>query len=183
MENLNKAVTCLHKGGVIAYPTEAVYGLGCDPFNVDAVAHLLQIKNRSIKKGFILLASEWEQLEPLVQPIDPHALARVFSTWPGPVTWIFPAAPTVPAWIRGEHTGIAVRVTDHPIAKALCHQFDGPLISTSANREGYPPFRDARTVAIAFDQDVDYILPGNVGQFLRPTQIRDAVTGEVLRAG
>ena len=183
MENLNKAVACLREGGVIAYPTEAVYGLGCDPFNVDAVARLLQIKNRSIKKGFILLASEWKQLQPLVHAIDPHALARVFSTWPGPVTWVFPAASDVPAWIRGEHTSIAVRVTDHPIAKAICQQFDGPIISTSANREGHPPFRDARMIEMAFAKALDCVVSGSVGDSLRPTQIRDAITGEVLRAG
>ena len=92
-QDLLDAVKCLRQGGVIAYPTEAVYGLGCDPDSIDAVARILQIKNRSIKKGFIIIASDWNQLESFVEPIDPQALARVFATWPGAVTWAFPQCP------------------------------------------------------------------------------------------
>ena len=182
-KELNDAISCLQKGGVIAYPTEAVYGLGCDPFNIDAVARILQIKRRGIKKGFILLASEWEQLEPFVESIDPPALARVFSTWPGPVTWVFPATPDTPLWIRGGHTSIAARITDHPIAKSLCDLFDGPIISTSANRTGYPPVRNEKTLRLTLGNEVDVIVPGEVGTLHQPTEIRDAITGEVLRPG
>ena len=130
------AVKCLKQGKVIAYPTEAVYGLGCDPDNVDAVSRILQIKHRALDKGFILIASSWEQIQPLVMYLTPDLLTRVFATWPGPITWLFPASKQVPAWIRGNHDSVAVRVTAHPIARALCEQFGGPLISTSCNIAG-----------------------------------------------
>jgi L-threonylcarbamoyladenylate synthase len=178
---LTAAINCLHAGGVIAYPTEAVYGLGCDPFNADAVTRLLQIKHRSIKKGFILIASDWKQIQFLVEPIDPQKLVRVFASWPGPITWVFPATTEVPYWVRGEHTSIAVRVTAHPLAKALCEQYGKPLISTSANLDGYPPVRDARTLQMTFGDKLDLILPGQLGNSRRPTEIRDAITGEIIR--
>ena len=178
---LDPAITALRQGGVIAYPTEAVYGLGCDPYNVDAITRILLLKQRSIKKGFIVIASEWDQLASWVEPIAPPALARVFASWPGPVTWVFPATPEVPLWVRGQHTTVAVRVTDHPIAKALCHQFGKPIISTSANIEGHPPIRDAALVKMAFGNKVDVIVSGQVGNSHQPTQIRDAITGKIVR--
>lgn len=179
---LHDAVRCLKTGKVIAYPTEAVFGLGCDPNNVDAVSRILQIKHRAMDKGFILIASSWEQLEPLVTCIRPDSLARVFETWPGPVTWLFPASDEVPFWIRGNHASVAVRVTAHPIAKALCEGFGGPIISTSCNKSGDPPARDVRTIQLTLSDTVDYVLEGELGGRMRPTEIRDALTGEVIRS-
>lgn len=178
-----KAVDCLKKGGVIAYPTEAVYGLGCDPSNVNAVSHLLQIKHRTMEKGFILVASSWAQVESYIEPIQPPLLARVLETWPGPYTWIFPAKTFVPKWIRGKHQTIAVRVSNHPIVQILCKTFGEPIISTSANVEGQPPARDYRTVKMSLGNKLDYIVKGDVGKLLRPTEIRNAITGEILRSG
>jgi len=182
-KNLDYAVTCLRKGGIVAYPTEAVYGLGCDPFNVEAITRLLQIKHRSISKGFILIASAWEQLEHFVEPIDPQALVHVFSTWPGPFTWAFPASNEVPSWIRGDHTTVAVRVTSHPDASLLCERFGGAIVSTSANVEGHPPMRDEKMLQMVLGNEVNAILAGKVGGAIRPTEIRDAITGEIIRAG
>lgn len=175
------AVDALQRGDVIAYPTEAVYGLGCDPLNASAIAKVLQLKHRSLDKGFILIADNWEQLEPWVEPIEPRALAHVFETWPGPVTWVFPARPDVPEWVRGKNKGIAVRVSDHPMVKALCQQFGKPIISTSANIHGQPPIRDARTIKMTFGDELGFIVEGNVGNQTRPTTIKNAVTGEVIR--
>jgi len=181
---IDEAVTALKRGDVIAYPTEAVYGLGCDPFNHDAVTKLLQLKNRPIAKGFILIASDWEQVAPYVELIPPEMLARVLATWPGPHTWIFPVKPDVPTWLTGEHRSIAVRVTDHPIANDICRHFGGPITSTSANYSSMPPARDARTVGMAFPPNsLGYIVPGKVGSLTRPTEIRDAISGEILRKG
>ncbi len=182
-QDITEAVQCLRRGEIIAYPTEAVYGLGCDPFNLEAVFKLLQIKQRSIDKGFILVASEWEQLEPYVELIAPTQLARVLATWPGPVTWIFPAKPEIPHWIRGQHSTIAVRVSNHPVIQALCDQYDQPIVSTSANIEGAPPMRDFRSLHIAFGQSVSKIIAGKVGGRNKPTEIRDAISGEIVRAG
>lgn len=182
-KGLDEAVTCLRNGGVIAYPTEAVYGFGCDPFNIDAIMRILQLKQRSISKGFIVIASDWQQLKHFVEPIEPRALAHVFASWPGPITWLFPASSEVPEWIHGKHTTIAVRVTNHPIAKKLCERFGDAIVSTSANVEGHPPMRDEKMLRMTFGDKIDKILSGKVGDTLRPTEIRDAVTGEILRPG
>lgn len=180
---INQAVAYLKQGGVIAYPTESVYGLGCNPFNLDAICRILQIKHRSIDKGFILVASNWEQIEPYVEPIEPPLLAQVLSTWPGPITWVFPAKLDVPHWIRGKHTTLAVRISDHPIVQAICQFFGGPIISTSANIEGQPPARDYRTTQYNFGDQVDFIVNGKVGGLSQPTEIREALTGEIIRQG
>lgn len=183
LDSLHNTVEKLQAGGVVAYPTEAVYGLGCDPFSIDAVSRLLELKNREMKQGFILIAASWQQVQTLVEPISPQALSHVFETWPGPTTWTFPATKEVPTWIRGTHNSVAIRVTNHPAARLLCEHYGGPLISTSANVHGFPPARDARTLKMIFPNKLDAILTGEVGGRQRPTEIRNAVTGEVLRAG
>src|SRR3990167_7927244 len=144
-------------------------------------AQILQLKQRAITKGFILIASSWEQVGSLVQPIGPKSLSRVFASWPGPVTWVFPSQPHVPHWIHGKHSSIAIRITDHPIAAKLCTLFAGPIISTSANIEGFPPIRDRRTLELTFNNKIDFIVPGALGSNINPTQIRDAISGEILR--
>lgn len=181
-DQIDTAVQYIKQGKVIAYPTEAVFGLGCDPDNIDAVSRILQIKHRAIDKGFILIASSWEQIQPLVMYLTPDLLTRVFATWPGPITWLFPASKKVPSWIRGGHDSVAVRVTAHPIAKALCEQFGGPIISTSCNKSGDPPSRDIRSIQLMLSDTVDYVIDGPLGGHMRPTEIRDALTGEVIRA-
>lgn len=178
---IKHAVDALRTGQLIAYPTEAVFGFGCDPFNVDAVSRLLHLKHRSIEQGFILVAANWHQVEPLVNAIGPDLLTRVFDTWPGPTTWVFPASPVVPHWIRGNHKTIAIRVSAEPIIQALCEGFDAPIISTSANVSGDPPSRELLTLTMRFADKIDVIVPGKVGHLHKPTQIRDAITGEVLR--
>lgn len=179
--HLQDAVNCLKQGKVIAYPTEAVYGFGCDPFQLNAVARLLQLKKRPVEKGLILVAADWQQIEALVEPIPPRALARVFATWPGPFTWVFPASPLAPSWIRGSHSTIALRVSAHPLVQALCQAYGGPIVSTSANRDGQPPLREYAMVQMMFGKEVGYILPGKVGGQNNPTTIRDAVSGITLR--
>ena len=180
---INKAVEALRQGRVIAYPTESVYGLGCDPFNPHAVTQILTLKNRSIKKGFILIASEWKQIAALTQPLDPKILAQVFRTWPGPVTWIFPATAEVPYWLRGDRATIAIRVTAHPLARLLCFHFGGPIVSTSANLERQPLVRDVKMLRVIFGNKINIILEAALGASKRPTEIRDVITAEVLRAG
>jgi L-threonylcarbamoyladenylate synthase len=175
------AVNQLKQGKVIAHPTEAVFGLACDPENVNAVSRILQIKHRAMDKGFILIASSFEQLEPYVTYLQPDLLTRVFSTWPGPTTWLFPASDQVPFWVRGKYQTVAVRVTAHPTAKALCEKFERPLISTSCNKSGDPPARDVRTIQLTLSNTVDYVLEGELGGRLKPTTIRDALTGETIR--
>ncbi len=181
MSPLESAKQVILAGGVIAYPTEAVYGLGCDPFNEDAVLKLLQLKNREINKGLILIASRWQQLKPLVEELPSERMDAIWKTWPGPYTWIIPASKNIPVWIRGDHTTIAVRVTAHPIAKALSELCEMPLVSTSANRSQLPPAKDPSSVRQQFNDKIDFIIDGPLGQQATPTTICDGLTGKIIR--
>jgi len=178
---IKEAVQILQQGGVIAYPTEAVFGLGCDPDNHQAVEKLLAIKQRSRDKGLILIAADFQQLRPYLAEIDSSLKAKILTTWPGPVTWLWPAKPAVSSLLRGAHETIAVRVTAHPVAAALCLTFGGPVVSTSANLSSKPPARTAEEVRSQFGDQLDYVLEGEIGGLSRPSQIRDAVTGEIIR--
>lgn len=178
---LRRAVRTLRSGGVIAYPTEAVWGLGCDPLNGAAITRLLQIKHRPIGKGVILIAHELAALKPFLARLDESLERRVRATWPGPVTWLLPAAPSVPHWISGRRDTVAVRVTAHPLARALCASFGRPLVSTSANLADRRPARNAQQVRAYFGSRLDALLPGDTGSLARPTAIRDARTERVVR--
>jgi L-threonylcarbamoyladenylate synthase len=175
------AVEALRQGGVIAYPTEAVYGLGCDPADATAIARVLELKQRPASKGLILIAAEESALRPWLAPIDAETRARIAPTWPGPTTWLLPAAADCPAILRGDHDTLAVRVTAHPVAAALCQAWGGALVSTSANLSGGEPVRAAAAARALFGTTVDAIVEGAVGELERPTTIRDARTGQTLR--
>ena len=177
---VRETVRRLKLGGIIAYPTETVYGLGCDPFNAAAVLHLLALKQRGLQQGLVLIASDFTQLKPLLLPLTTATKSRVTKTWPGAVTWILPCLPEVPAWLRGNHSSLAVRVTSHPLAAALCEQWGGPLISTSANLHGKHPASNPLAVRKAFNGQLDCILHGERGSG-RPSKIRDGITGKILR--
>jgi L-threonylcarbamoyladenylate synthase len=177
---IKQAARAVARGGVIAYPTEAVFGLGCDPWNSAAIARIMQLKRRKLSKGLILIAADKAQLEPFIRFPNRAVLERVCSTWPGPVTWVLPACAGIPRGLRGDHQSLAVRVTAHPLARALC-TLTGALVSTSANPSGCPPARCVQRVRSYFKNTLDYILPGELGQESSPTEIRDALTGEVLR--
>lgn len=180
---LAAAVCALRDGGVIAYPTEAVYGLGCDPLDARAVARLFALKQRPATQGVLLIAADFAQVEKYIDAgrVPADAFARARATWPGPHTWVFPRAAATPAWLAGAHSGIALRVTAHAAAAELCRAFGGALVSTSANRHGVPPAHNAADVRAAFGDELAYILDGAVGELARPTPIRDAVSGELLR--
>lgn len=180
---LTAAVSSLRRGGVIAYPTEAVYGLGCAPLDAAAVAHLFTLKQRPPTQGVLLIASDFAQVQMYIDlaRVPADALARVRATWPGPHTWVFPRSPSTPAWLAGTHQGIALRVTAHAPAAELCRAFGGALVSTSANRHGSPPARSSAEVRATFGDELAYILDGPVGDLARPTPIRDVISGEWLR--
>jgi L-threonylcarbamoyladenylate synthase len=178
--HIREAVRQIAGGGVIAYPTETVYGLGCDPFNGAAVLHLLDLKHRNISHGVILIASDFGQLEPLLLPLAPATHKRVAAKQPEPVTWVLPCTPEIPPWLRGEHTTLAVRITGHPVAAALCEHWSGPLVSTSANIHGNRPATSALGIYNIFNGSLDYIVHGDCGAG-RPSTIRDGLTGKILR--
>ena len=177
------ALPTLRAGGVIAYPTEAVWGLGCDPANEAAVMKLLALKQRPVEKGMILIAASAAQLNDWVR-LDALADDRrqtVLESWPGANTWVVPAGPLAPRWITGEHTGIAVRVSAHPLVQALCKAWGGPLVSTSANLAGQPPARSRDQLDPALLAHLDGLLDGATGGLAQPTRIRIAATGQILR--
>lgn len=178
---LSQAIDVLRKGGVIAYPTEGVYGLGCDPRNERACARLAAIKQRPLQQGVLLIASDFEQLRPWLGQTSEASMQRALATWPGPHTWVFARAVDVPPWIAGQQAGIGVRVTAHPLAAALCRGFGGALVSTSANHHGQPPARDANGVRAQLGDAVDFIVEGAIGQLTGPTPITEAASGKRLR--
>jgi L-threonylcarbamoyladenylate synthase len=177
---IRQAVTVLNKGGVIAYPTEAVYGLGCDPWNEDAIMRLLTIKQRPWQKGLIIIAADFNQLQPFIEPVTPAVLSQLESSWPGPTTWLLPVRSDVPDVLYGEHHTIAVRVTAHKQAAQLCRAADSALVSTSANIAGMRPAQTIHQVRWQMP-DVDYVLPGQCSGSTNPTEIRNAQTGEKIR--
>ena len=177
---LEAACSQLHRGGVIAYPTEGVWGIGCDPFNRHAVERLLAIKGRSLHKGLILVAASIDQFSPFLVGLDSGQRATLGASWPGPNTWLVPDNGTAPAWIRGAHDSVALRVTDHPLVAELCRCFGGPIVSTSANPAGRPVARYAWQIRRQLPQ-LDYLLHGALGRARGPSQIRDLVTGAIVR--
>jgi L-threonylcarbamoyladenylate synthase len=180
---IEEAAEVIRSGGVVAYPTEAVWGLGCDPFDEGAVHRLLAIKQRPVEKGLILIAATLEQLKPLIDvaAVPTERLTEVLSSWPGPYTWVMPATAQAPRWVTGAHRGIAVRVSQHPVVVGLCQAYGGALVSTSANLGGQPAVRHHDALDRALLQRVDALVPGDTGGLERPTAIRDALTGESLR--
>lgn len=182
-QNLSAAVDVLREGGLVAYPTEGVFGLGCDALDGDAVRRLMALKARSPDKGLIVIGASLLQLEPLLRPLTQIERRQLESGWPAPLTWIVPAADDAPDWLSGGRPTLAVRVPDHPLARELCHRFRGPVVSTSANRSGEPACRGARCVAETFPEGLDYIIDEPVGGLEGPTEIRDLSTGTILRAG
>ena len=181
--SLAQAAILLRNGGVVAYPTEGVWGLGCDPRNEAAVLKLLAIKERPVEKGMILIAAELEQLHPWLSlaALPAERLAAALDTWPGPHTWVMPASDHAPRWITGAHDGIAVRISAHPPVIALCHAFGGPLVSTSANLSGRPAPRRRDEFDPELLARIDGVTSGDTGDLQRSTPICDARSGAVLR--
>lgn len=174
-------------GGLIAYPTEAVFGIGCDPFNSAAVYRLLEIKQRDWRKGLILLADSFSTVLKVTQPLNEANWDLLSISWPGPFTFLIPANEIIPEWVRGEPPPgmppkVAIRIPSHPIARSVCETVGGLIISTSLNITGQPPVRDVFQAKKQWQHLVDYIVPGEVGGQKNPTQIRDLISGECIRA-
>ncbi|MFC0227871.1 L-threonylcarbamoyladenylate synthase type 1 TsaC [Serratia aquatilis] len=177
-------ITALENQQVVAYPTEAVFGLGCDPDSEQAVMALLDLKQRPLDKGLILIAADYSQLTPYIDDsvLSEQQRAAMFASWPGPVSWVVPAKSQTPRFLTGRFSSLAVRVSDHPLVKQLCLQFGKPLVSTSANLSGKEPCRNVAEVIQQFGESFP-VLVGHVGGRLNPSEIRDALTGEQIRQG
>lgn len=181
MKNNLKITQVLSDGGIIVYPTEGVYGLGCDPFNETAVRRLLKIKQRNIDKGLILVASSWDQVQDLVK-IDLEKCDTIKCDDSCPTTWVFPATKKVPVWITGKFNTVAIRVTSHPGAKKICQDFGGPIVSTSANLAKQPPISSLKQLDKQLKDSVDFVVGGRVGSLKKPTQILDIKTRKIIRS-
>ena len=155
-------------------------GLGCDPWNIAAVAKVLRLKRRPVNKGLIVVASSLEQLSAVVDFSKVAQQEEIINSWPGPVTWLIPARPVTPPWLTGRHDTLAVRVSAHPVVQRLCAKA-GLLVSTSANPSGCSPAGTQRRVRAYFGRTVDCYVPGDVGGDSRPSQIRNALTGRLVR--
>ena len=177
---INRARRVLEQGGVIAYPTEAVMGLGCNPWNETAVAKVLRLKRRPAAKGLIIAASSIEQLSAVVDFSKVTKQEEIIRSWPGPVTWLIPVRAVTPPWLSGQHETLAVRVSAHPVVRRLCDEL-GLLVSTSANPSGCRPARTQRRARAYFGVAVDCYVPGKVGGDPRPSTIRDAFSGRLVR--
>ena len=180
---LTPIATAFEQGQLLVYPTEAVMGIGCDPDNQDAVNTLLLLKQRPVDKGVILVAANYSQLLPYVNDnaIAQHRRTEIMSSWPGPNTWLLPKSTSAPEWVTGAHEKIAVRVSNHPVVKALCEELGKPIVSTSANLTGEPPTKTLIEAKQVFGDSVVYI-DGEVGGNVKPSTIRDGDTGEIIRA-
>lgn len=179
--DLTDAVAVLKRGGVIAYPTEAVFGLGCDPLDEAAVMRLLELKQRDVRKGMLLIAASFDQLADWVS-VTPQQATFLREQWPYATSYLIAASDKVPAWIRGSHTKVGVRVTRHPVAAALCDAFGGPLVSTSANISGADPARTVAECHQQFNDRLDACVNGECDTHARPSTIIDLVSGEIIRA-
>lgn len=184
LADIDAAGALLRTGGVLAYPTEAVFGLGCDPLNRGAVEALFALKQREPTQGVLLIAADFSQVERFIalEAVPATVMAQVRASWPGPATWIFPRSAEVPPWIAGAHAGIALRVTAHPAAAALCQAFGGALVSTSANPHGIAPARSVAELEDHFGDTLQGVLDAPLGSQSRPTVIRDALSGAIIRS-
>lgn len=169
----------LTQGAVIAYPTEAVFGLGCHPLNETAVRRLLLLKKRAIKKGLILIASDFSQVASFLLPLSTQ---QQQYTQASETTWVFPASPHAPQWVTGQYNSVAIRITQHPPIQQLCQLFNTALVSTSANISGQDPAQNTQAVISQFNHQLDGILDAPVGHLSKPTEIRDGLTGQIIRA-
>lgn len=183
---IEQAVKVLQQGGVIAYPTEAVYGLGCDPDNIPAVKKILEVKQREKEKGLILVAANFEQVKPFLKNLEAAIEEKLLTSWreaDHAITWLVPVKEDVSEYLRGQYDSLAVRVTRHPIVKELCEKFGGAIVSTSANRATEEAARTSEQVKQIFNNEIDLVLEGKTDLNAQPSEIRDALSGNIIRAG
>lgn len=182
-----RALDALRAGGVIACPTEAVWGYSCDPWNLAAVRRVLELKQRDPRKGLILVAADESQLAPLLAPLNWRYRERLRAHWPGPFTFLIPDPEHwVPALVKGDSDKVAVRVSAHKTLRALCQAWGAPLVSTSANRQGRPPARTEIQLRHHFatlenPESRPYVVAGTTAGQSQPTQILDLLSGKVIR--
>lgn len=177
---IRQAASAIRGEGVICYPTESVFGLGCDPLCYEAVNKILQLKKRPVDKGLILIASRIEQLAPYVQLGDAQRTQLLEQN--SPTTWLVNKSSLTPPWISGSHSKVAIRLSKHPLVQALCNQLDSAIISTSANPSTQAAAKTLLRVKQYFPDELDYYLNGKLGNIGNATPIIDMQSGAIIRA-
>ncbi|MDA0745379.1 MAG: L-threonylcarbamoyladenylate synthase [bacterium] len=182
---LQRTIDCIRNGGLVAYPTETVYGLGADPFNPTSLERIFAVKGRDAGKSIILLIPNTEHLNALVSHIPDTGQTLIDTFWPGPLTLVFQARKDLPQHMLGPGNTIALRISDAPVTQSLLALLNAPLTSTSANRSGSPPAQSASEALQAFSPDVDLILDGGPSTDTRPSTLVRVSTNqpEILREG
>ena len=175
-----KAARIIQNNGVIAYPTESVYGLGCDPLSEQAVFKILQLKRRPVEKGLIIISSNIEQLEPFIR-ISDNDKAKIVN-YNSPMTWLVNKSEYTPHWISGNHKKVAVRVCQHPFVIDLCNKLKHPIVSTSANPASKKPANTLMQARQYFSNQVDMYINGNTGELKTSTPITDLETNTLIRS-
>jgi len=176
------AAKALKAGLIIAYPTEAVWGLGCDPDNETAVHKLLKLKERDVAKGLLLVAASLAQIDSLLLTLEETERQRLRQPSPVATTWLIPDPNNdYPPWIKGRHAEVAIRISAHPLVRAICTEFGGPIVSTSANLAGEPEIRSRTGLMESFGNKIDFFAEGKLGGAAAPSQIRNLRTGERIR--
>ena len=177
---VDEAVKFLNKGELIGYPTEAVYGLGCDPWNKESVNKISKLKGRSSDKPFLMVISSKDQLDDLV---DVSSLTdKVWESWPGHTTWLIKAKDSVPSWMKDKQTGkVGIRMSEHPVVVDLCNLFKKPLISTSANISGKSEIKDPSLLKKTFMTEIKYLVDGHIGNYQKTSIIIDMESGQKIR--
>jgi len=176
---IQQAAKAIKNQGVIAYPTESVYGLGCNPLCEKAVNKILQLKRRPIKKGLILIASNFKQLA-FFTDLSLTDKEKIRSNTAAQ-TWLVKKSTQTPLWICGEHSKVAIRVSQHPIVKALCNEAGMAIVSTSANTANSKSAASLLQVRQYFPTQLDFYLPGSTGSLSKATPIIDLETSEFIR--
>ncbi|MCV2506098.1 MAG: Sua5/YciO/YrdC/YwlC family protein [Candidatus Lightella neohaematopini] len=182
INEINKIVLALKDKKIIAYPTESVFGLGCDPDYEIVVKKILILKNRPIEKGLILVASNYEQIKKYIDEtkITIDIKKRLFSSWPGPISWALPANSNVPVWLTGKYDKLVVRISNFLPIRLICQKFGKAIISTSANVSQQLPARTVDEVYKLFGSKV-VIMNDIVGKLPCPTKICDAISNTIIR--
>ena len=184
MNNFLDIVNQLKQNEVIAYPTEAVFGLGCNPQSETAVRKLLALKQRPEEKGLILLASDLKYLLPYIDEtrMTEQAWQSLEQIGEQAITWVVPVKNTVPSYLTGKFDSIAVRLCNVPAVVELCEATGFALTSTSANLSGEPPCRSAKEVIDQFGQDFPVLHADTLGRE-KPSEIRDIFSQQIFRQG
>ena len=166
--------------GIFGHPTEGVWGLGCNPFSQRAVKNLFSAKNRPKNKSFIILAGHQNQIDTFLAELSEFDLKKTFEKWPGPHTWLIPAAKKVPSWLIGDTGLVALRLSNHSKVIEVTKELGGPICSTSANLSGEPPAKTKLEMKKIFGPDL-FIVDGELGKLNKPTPVQELITGKWIR--